>query len=527
MKLKKTLALCLAVAMSVTALTACGNTESTKESESAKTETKVEDQNKESSTDEVKEPHTYTGMGMVYDEERQPYTSNTWQYYFDMTGLDIEVVTELPMSEAAEKGNLIMSSGDYPEFLIKMASIDLNTYGMDGLLIPLEDLIRENMPNLSAILDERNAWDALRTYDGHIYALPGIQRPAFEGWGTSGMFINQNWIEKLGLETPTSMEELYTVFKAFKEQDPNGNGIADEIPWAPTNTNSLLIYQGGASYYADKYVAVKDGEFIFYPYDDLYREWLEWSAKFYEEGLIYENCFTMTSEEQRALGKSVDIDVLGAVTSNRCFVFVADAYFDDYVSLKTFDPDNTAMGNGLEPGSFAITDKCEDPATLLAAIDVWYTPEAGYVARYGLEGDRWFYNSDGLIETIPETDDTKLSYRLVGAASVPSDYQSPLADVVVFENDADKREAESYTEGHAYSGGVILPTLVTSKEEADTLTTIKTDISAYINTFTQEVIIGSKELNDTTWEEFKATLSQMGADEYFEIYKAAYEKATK
>ena len=44
------------------------------------------------------------------------------------------------------------------------------------------------------------------------------------------IWINQTWLDNLGLDVPTTTEELYTVLKAFKENDPNGNGIQDEYP---------------------------------------------------------------------------------------------------------------------------------------------------------------------------------------------------------------------------------------------------------------------------------------------------------
>ena len=44
------------------------------------------------------------------------------------------------------------------------------------------------------------------------------------------IYINNNWLTKLGLPIPKTVDELQTTLKAFKTQDPNGNGQADEIP---------------------------------------------------------------------------------------------------------------------------------------------------------------------------------------------------------------------------------------------------------------------------------------------------------
>ena len=44
-----------------------------------------------------------------------------------------------------------------------------------------------------------------------------------------GPTIRQDWLDKLGLSMPTTVDEWYNVLKAFRA-DPNGNGKADEIP---------------------------------------------------------------------------------------------------------------------------------------------------------------------------------------------------------------------------------------------------------------------------------------------------------
>ena len=65
--------------------------------------------------------------------------------------------------------------------------------------------------------------------DGHIYTLPGKKPLRPKGCDTP--FINKAWLDRLGLEMPTTVDEWYEVLKAFKEQDANGNGDPnDEIP---------------------------------------------------------------------------------------------------------------------------------------------------------------------------------------------------------------------------------------------------------------------------------------------------------
>ena len=47
---------------------------------------------------------------------------------------------------------------------------------------------------------------------------------------SQGYYIRKDWLRKLGLKEPKTVEELYEVLIAFRDKDPNGNGKKDEIP---------------------------------------------------------------------------------------------------------------------------------------------------------------------------------------------------------------------------------------------------------------------------------------------------------
>ena len=65
--------------------------------------------------------------------------------------------------------------------------------------------------------------------NGALYAFPfwAVSSPIP---GPNGLLINNTFCEALGMEIPTTLEEYYNYLVAVKEKDPNGNGIADEIP---------------------------------------------------------------------------------------------------------------------------------------------------------------------------------------------------------------------------------------------------------------------------------------------------------
>mgnify|MGYP003282926583 FL=1 len=78
----------------------------------------------------------------------------TMQTTLEEAGLKFDF-TSVMGADLAEKRNLLLASGDYPEIFMKsgFSMTDLNKYGSQGLFLPLEDLIREHAPNLTKVLD--------------------------------------------------------------------------------------------------------------------------------------------------------------------------------------------------------------------------------------------------------------------------------------------------------------------------------------------------------------------------------------
>ena len=118
--------------------------------------------------------------------------------------------------------------------------------------------------------------------DGHIYALP-IYKGNEENYLETYWWINDAWLKKLGLETPTTIPELTEVFRAFKTGDPNGNGKADEIPFSFFNSSSaafpetLLSCWGVSTKFGmyDSYLNVRSGEVRFTPMMDEWKEMIK------------------------------------------------------------------------------------------------------------------------------------------------------------------------------------------------------------------------------------------------------------
>ena len=157
---------------------------------------------------------------------------NIGSYYKDMgespfgkglmenTGVDITFLHP-PTGGENEQFNLLVADGDLPDVM----EYHWQNYPggpekaiSDGVIVSLNDIIDQYCPNLKAYLDANpEIARQCRTDDGNYYAFPFI-RGNEELRVTEGLFIRQDWLDELGLEIPTTIDEWHTVLTAFKEE---------------------------------------------------------------------------------------------------------------------------------------------------------------------------------------------------------------------------------------------------------------------------------------------------------------------
>ena len=223
-RLRKAVALLLALVLCLSALAACDANKpvETQPKETKPAETKPGKDPVETTAPQeagltfpLEESLHFTAFNIKFSDEFLLSNSQAIQLACERANITVDF-TEVLGSEAKEKGNLMMTGGEYPDFLIK-SGLDLDYYGMEELLIPLEDLIRQYAPNLTKLLDEKNGWNEIAAPDGHIYGLPVINQTVTNGGGNT--WINQRWLDNLGLKMPSNEQEFYDVLKAFKEKD--------------------------------------------------------------------------------------------------------------------------------------------------------------------------------------------------------------------------------------------------------------------------------------------------------------------
>lgn len=205
--------------------------------------------------------------------------------------------TAIPEGSFVERRNLAITSQELPDVMWNagFSGHELQQLGRDGSIIPLEDLIENYMPNLSKILDENPQYRAMITdEDGHIWAFPWIEELGADKEAIQAVaglpWINVAWLDHLGLEMPTTTDELMEVLIAFRDQDPTGTG-QDVIPMSIIRDGSdedlnFLFGSFGLGDNRDRTVVTNDREVLFTANQEGWKEAIMFFHELWNEDLI-------------------------------------------------------------------------------------------------------------------------------------------------------------------------------------------------------------------------------------------------
>src|SRR5215470_8787873 len=236
--------------------------------------------------------------------------------------------TTLDAGPAKEKRQIALASGDYPDLFFLIPWVDAFTQaevlklGQQGVAVPLENLIKDNAPNIQKVLDSNKEYKEMATApDGHIYTLPQWA-DCYHCTYPDKLWINSAWLKKLGLQVPKTTDDLRKVLEAFKTKDPNGNGKADEIPMTTdVQDSSLIAYLMNAFAYDPvganngvRSLLTLNGDKVGTPVtSDQWKEGLKYIHGLYKDGLIDQAAFTQNAQALQAQGNNPKAVVLGSV----------------------------------------------------------------------------------------------------------------------------------------------------------------------------------------------------------------------
>ena len=375
----------------------------------------------------VKEPVKLT-VGINQNMYVPDYETNALSLLLEeYSGVELEFEV-FPEVDAETKLLLMVTGGSkLPDILLFGVNDNMRNKLADaGVLYPMDAFFdRENgIADQFYAACERYDVDAdyvlnlTRSADGHIYTLSTVEQYLpnmydFRAW------INQDWLDALNLEAPTTIDELTEVLIQFRDNDPNGNGIKDEVPMsggeasgAAHNANPLTWLQN-LFIYRDKtgngYLPLCDTDGVLdVAYDkEEYREFLKYVNMLVKEDLLDEAAFTQTLSELRAQLQA-DTQTIGMMFGS------ANGFGPNIGSWQPLEQPKGYYGtrivsvtNPTPQPKWMITTYCEHPEIAFLLGTMCYDDVLGehfwnYSARYGEKDVDWRYAKDDEVSIFKE-----------------------------------------------------------------------------------------------------------------------------
>lgn len=484
----------LAMVMAATLLAGCGGSEEAKPSAStapsngaATTEPTGSDSSK---------PLNIKMFAGLYNEIPD-MNNDFWKEWEKRTNakLDIEFV---PSSDLNTKLDLLLASGDLPEVVAYQDQIrpTLITAVKNGAFWDLTPFLGDlsEYPNLKANL----APDALKylSVEGKIYAVPR-SRSRIDG----GLKIRQDWLEKLNLPIPTTLDEYKETMKKVVDADMDGNGSKDTVGFLMVNNPTAALPAGFGAY---KPTFDADGGLMSPGLTPQYAEVVEYLRGLYADGLMSKEYAVMKETQAEELFKT-----------NRAFSYGRPIWWDhdwETAMKKSGQPDakilNVTLKGphgdyavGLETGvagGFYISSKVPEAKVkqLLKYFDLTASQELTDLAYYGIEGVHHTVVDGQMVLTEQGVKEVNTTSKSAGVLAYAKWGKVISAAGDKAYNDAKIKEVENYDE----IGMINIYRVITSDAWRNTWPKYENDYQAMVT----KAIVGQ-----ISMEEYKAYIEKL------------------
>ncbi len=467
------------------------------------------------------------------------------QEYEKMTNVKInwQVVSG---SELASKKQLVLAGRDYPDAMFMSNSItssDIVKYGTAGVLQALDEKIKAYAPNLQKLIDSNeDVKRSLYAPDGKIYSLPSVTTRNTADLFTSKIYVNTEWLKAVNMKKPTTYDELLTVLRAFKNNDPNKNGQKDEIPLAIDMFDPGLAAspQGLHWNWLNDCMGINsEGKISFTFGSDEFRESLRFFRTLADEGLMDEKAFkgdisvaAVTNTSNDNVGMLITQHGANALPESKINKFESCQPIKGYTG-NAITPTN--LQGQISPFWCVIPASNKNVEATLRWLDYFYTTEGYIFKEYGPSG------SD-VIKKMPSgkyqdiTTDVMAKYKVAPGWVLPGLNSKEAVDMFTekatvttvdtwYKNIDVNQVLPSYEK---FMPKNYMPFLFFSEKDANKMQSLRDGLINYAKTTSINFVYRQGALNlDTGWNTYISELKKLGMDEMVGYYQAAYDSYKK
>ena len=562
---KRILAAALALAMAASMLTACGG-KGKQEGAAGAAGTAVADVDPASLKFPLAEKAEISGLtSYPVGTESEPNNRTIFKRLEEKTNVHVNWKT-IQSDQWGDKIQLEMSNvKTLPDFVFSagFSDTDLLKYAKQGVILNVEDYIDKYMPNLQKVFEQAPEYRTMCTdEDGHIWALPWIEQLGYEKTAIQTVgdmsFINKSWLDYLGLDMPTNVDEFEQVLIAFrdnadalkKEFNIDGSIIPMSCIMNDGDQDPAILINGFGEGYGDpdrgRHIAVTDeGKVICSATTEGFKEGIAWLHKLYEEGLIDPEAFTQEWSTYVAKGKSGRYGV--------CFSWdvanIAQVSMDDLIAgkgwvplpaleadVRNITPQNGSFTSGFDRGRCVVTATCQNPALVCAWLDQMYDPFQSPQNNWGTYGEDDDFdifvlgkNADGedMLQHAPLGDASPVEVREAECVAGPlAILDSYYGVYVTCPDDAQYRLdwiKDIYTP--EMNGKYVFPNVFMTTDDTKTISNLQADITKRINTAKADWVMNG--FTDADWDQLQSDLKAYKLDEYLAIFQKYFDAYNK
>lgn len=491
------------------------------------------------------EPITINVMQWALDNQTTDF-ENLWFYKQLEADTNVKVNwTVVKESDWNQTLNLTFATTDLPDVIIRPnQNLNLEDWGVDqGLIIPLDDYL-EYMPNYSSRLDLNNVADSMRSSDGKMYYIGYLIAQKINH--NAHFFINNTWLDAVGMEIPKTVDELTEVLKAFRDNQPGESGMYPMSGGGGIehHVEGIYTYFGmfGVPLQRWSYAVINNNDRVIFPgHMSGFREAVEWLAMCYAEGLLDPEALT---QDENSWNAKVNGNQVGFQTYLRLInsAWANPDTIENWVSiLPPAGRTGATIPRELEIPEFGavltVTNK-NIPETL-RWLDAQFETErmltafngpvnADDVALLGEDAEDGppLVFDDGIWK-VAYTPGNDALYKIVPVAQgqffAPGDYYFDIFDLpphrIERMNYAVEYDTAGVVEKNSYM--ILTRVLKPSPEDATELQRLHADLETLMKENIANFII--RGVTDDSWDKFLADADNIGISKYTGIYQTYYD----
>ena len=460
--------------------------------------------------------------------------------------LNINLTVELipPQADGETKINAAAAANDLPDIFMIVSTTNerdnLRNYYELGLIAPVDDML-DMMPERKVThLDPYPVLLDLMSFDGQLYGLPNPPQIT----NREGLVIRQDWLDNLGLDVPTTPQEMLAIAEAFTYDDPDGNGIDDTYGYGAfiegqgvgRRFNPIFGPYGIVDVW--NFVDADKGEFGLNVRDPEFYNALELMSEFTAKGVIDPDWPTLTKDEFRARWKQGRFGIMwedfAALTNKSNYTPFDDnfpnASWTPVAALTGPEGEDVYGSNEARFTVYAVSTKAADAGKkeAIASLLEWFATDGYYLTGFGEEGVNYNLDADGYISL--EGIDPELAFNSQ-AMQPPTQlrntaFYNSIAEVSARYPNYETNTGRAMTPIQSYLLffqsqkwiDIFAKKLILPPENA-------ADFYRFYDEGILQFALGQKELTPESWQEYLDGLDAIGAAQYEAAAKQTLEDA--